>query len=130
MCDYSLEMYASRPARVGERYETTRFASGSIGLAVPGDATCAICLQYDTPLVLESLPAHVRGQDGPDRVEAVFTRVEGGAYHDAVAFPDGRTLSLQQLGVGVTVQVKELLAWKMPSSETAAHEHRRPALAE
>jgi len=38
MCDYSLEMYASRPARASEKYVTTRFPSGSIGLASPGDA--------------------------------------------------------------------------------------------
>ena len=80
--------------------------------------------------MLEKLPAHVRGQDEPDRAEVVFARVEGGAYHDAVAFPDGRVFSLQQLGVGVSVQVKELLAWKMPSKEEATHEHRDHALAE
>ena len=33
MCDYSLEMYGSRPAREGEIYVTTRFPSGSIGFA-------------------------------------------------------------------------------------------------
>lgn len=120
MCDYSLEMYASRPARVGEQYETTRFASGSIGLTVPGDATCAICVQYDTPLVLEKLPVHARGENGPERAEVVFARVEGGAYHDAVAFPDGRILSLQQLGTGVSVQVRELLEWKAPAQRETA----------
>ena len=121
MCDYSLEMYASRPARVGEQYETTRFASGSIGLTVPGDATCAICVQYDTPLVLEKLPAHARGEDGHDRADVVFARVEGGAYHDAVAFPDGRVLSLQQLGTGVSVQVRQLLEWKALAAQDTGH---------
>ena len=37
MCDYSLEMYGSRPAREGEIYVTTRFPSGSIGFASAGD---------------------------------------------------------------------------------------------
>jgi hypothetical protein len=37
MCDYSLEMYASRPAREGEIYVITRFPSGSVGLASAGD---------------------------------------------------------------------------------------------
>jgi hypothetical protein len=32
MCDYSFEMYASRPAREFELYVTTRFPTGSIGL--------------------------------------------------------------------------------------------------
>jgi hypothetical protein len=48
MCDYSLEMYASRPARESELYVTTKFPSGSIGLASPGDCTTAVCVQYDT----------------------------------------------------------------------------------
>src|SRR5437016_4195642 len=54
MCDYSLEMYASRPARF-EKYVTTRFPSGSIGLAAPGDCRTAVCIQYDTPLKLEGI---------------------------------------------------------------------------
>lgn len=115
MCDYSLEMYASRPARAGEHYVTTRFASGSIGLAVPGDTSCAICVQYDTPLILENVPAHARSEHDLERVEVVFARIDGGAYHDAVALPDGRLLSLQQLGVGVDVQVKALLEWTTPA---------------
>jgi hypothetical protein len=53
MCDYSLEMYASRPAREGEQYQTTRFASGSIGVTVPKDGTTAICIACDTRLEIE-----------------------------------------------------------------------------
>ena len=55
MCDYSLEMYASRPAQESEKYVTIRFPSGSIGLAVPGDCKTAVCVQYDTPLTLENV---------------------------------------------------------------------------
>jgi hypothetical protein len=42
MCDYSLEMYGSRPAREGEIYVTTRFPSGSIGFASAGDPRTAV----------------------------------------------------------------------------------------
>ena len=38
MCDYSLEMYASRPARTSELYVTTRFPSGTIGWRCPAIA--------------------------------------------------------------------------------------------
>jgi hypothetical protein len=38
MCDYSLEQYRSRPARVGESYLTHRFPSGTIGFIAPGDS--------------------------------------------------------------------------------------------
>ena len=37
MCDYSLEHYRSRPAQLGERYETHQFQSRSIGFIAPGD---------------------------------------------------------------------------------------------
>ena len=41
MCDFSLEVYGSRPAREGEKYVTSRFPSGAVGLAV-------FCLQLET----------------------------------------------------------------------------------
>ena len=43
MCDYSLEMYGSRPAREGGAYAATRFPSGSIGFA-GGASRSALCL--------------------------------------------------------------------------------------
>jgi hypothetical protein len=43
MCDCSLEMYASRPAREFEKYVTTRFPSGSIGVAASSDCRTAVC---------------------------------------------------------------------------------------
>ena len=64
MCDYSLEMYASRPARESEKYVTTRFPSGSIGLAAPGDCTTAVCVQYDTHLKLEGISVIYRPASG------------------------------------------------------------------
>ena len=35
MCDYSLEMYQSRPAQQGEEYISNRFRSGSVGFVSP-----------------------------------------------------------------------------------------------
>ena len=56
MCDYSLEMYGSRPAREGELYTTTRFPSGSIGFASAGDPRTAVCMQCDTKVMLTDIP--------------------------------------------------------------------------
>ena len=56
MCDYSLEMYGSRPAREGELYVTTRFPSGSIGFASAGDPRTAVCMQCDTKVMLTNIP--------------------------------------------------------------------------
>ena len=123
MCDYSLEMYASRPARRSERYVTARFPSGSIGLVSPGDRATAICGQYDTKLELTGIPAPARERYGlGDRENVVFARIEGGAYHDGVALKDRGVLSLQQIGPGVTVMLEAPLETEAPV--------RAPALAQ
>lgn len=110
MCDYSLEMYGSRPARESERYVTTRFPSGSIGLAAPGDCNTAVCVQYDTPLVLENIPREIQTALGVREIEeAVFVRLDHGAYRDGVRFSNGRQVSLQQLSTGVGAVVTSLL---------------------
>ena len=64
MCDFSLELYRSRPARVGERYETRRFPSGTVGFMAPGDCSIAVCTAYDTRLKLEGIPQAVRNACG------------------------------------------------------------------
>jgi hypothetical protein len=102
MCDYSLEMYASRPARESERYVTTRFPSGSVGLAAPGDCTTAVCVQYDTHLKLENISGDLQTRLGVKAEEdVVFARLEHGAYRDGVRFTNGKEVSLQLLGSGV-----------------------------
>jgi hypothetical protein len=102
MCDYSLEMYASRPAREGERYVTTRFPSGSVGLSAPGDCTTAVCVQYDTNLRLENISGDLQTRLGVRAEEdVVFARLEHGAYRDGVRFANGKEVSLQLLGSGV-----------------------------
>jgi hypothetical protein len=104
-------MYASRPARESEKYVTTRFPSGSIGLAVPGDCTTAVCVQYDTRLELEGISSDLQTRLGIDGEESVvFARLEHGAYRDGVKFSNGKEISLQLLGSGVTVKLAELPA--------------------
>lgn len=121
MCDYSLEMYASRPAREGEKYVTTRFPSGSIGLAVPGDCTTAVCMLEGQRYALENLSATtVRELENIDihvpkgSFEGVFgykpdTSEGDRVYRDGLFF-NGRFISLQLLGSGVTVKLAEVPA--------------------
>jgi hypothetical protein len=118
MCDYSLEAFGSRPAREFERYVTTRFPSGSVGLAAPGDCSTAVCVQYDTRLALEGLSKDLQAslELGPI-AEARFVRLEHGPYRDGLRFDNGRKVSLQQLGAGVGVIVTRLLETAEPVPE-------------
>jgi hypothetical protein len=106
MCDYSLEMYASRPASESEKYVTTRFPSGTIGLAVPGDCTTAVCVEYDAPLKLEGISSELQRHLGVGPSESVvFERLHYGygRYSDGIKFANGKQISLQLLGPGVTI---------------------------
>jgi hypothetical protein len=101
-------MYASRPARASEVYVTSRFSSGSIGLAAPGDCTTAVCMTYGSRLMLENLPADFQATFGLQSMEeAVFTRLEGGLHHDGVKFANGAEMPLHRLGLGVMVSLVE-----------------------
>jgi hypothetical protein len=110
MCDYSLEMYGSRPAREGELYVSTRFPSGSIGFAAPGDPRVPVCVQCDTKVVLTDIPASMQKtyRIGAE-VETVFAQRETGLYRDGLRLRDGRFLSLQELPPGVGAYVPSLL---------------------
>jgi len=110
MCDYSLEAYRTRPAREGERYVTTRFGSGSIGLAAPGDASIPVCVPCDTVLQLEGIPAEMQERHGLHASEdATFVHLDRGAWRDGVRFRNGVMLSLQLLPDGISVIVTGLL---------------------
>ena len=126
MCDYSLEMYRSRPARVGEQYVTSRFRSGSIGLMAPGDCQTAVCVMADARLKFEAIPEHIQQRFGLTASEvAVFVRREIGAYRDAIRFTNGAEATLQQLGPGLKVGVIDALEGVIPIESGARVEHRR-----
>jgi len=110
MCDYSLEMYGSRPAREGELYVSTRFPSGSIGFAAPGDPRIPVCVQCDTKVVLTDVPASMQKTYGiRSEVETVFAQRETGLYRDGLRLKDGRFVSLQELPPGVGAYIPSLL---------------------
>ena len=110
MCDYSLEMYGSRPAREGELYVSTRFPSGSVGFAAPGDPRVPVCVQCDTRVVLTDIPASMQKTYGiGPEVETVFAQRETGLYRDGLRLKDGRFVSLQDLPPGVGAYVPNLL---------------------
>jgi hypothetical protein len=121
MCDYSLEHYRSRPAQLGEKYETHQFESRSIGFIAPGDASTAICMACDTKLRLEGIPELIQRRLRVSANENVtFTRMETGPHHDGVHFANGAEVTLQELGPGVTGYVDDLLSsfvWRKQAVE-------------
>lgn len=115
MCDYSLEMYRSRPAVAGERYETYRFPSGSVGFVSPGDLSTAVCMACDSQLELSGIPIDLRQRLDVDEASGVtFVRIEEGPHHDGIRLPDGTEVSLQRLGPGVGAVVVDALTTPMP----------------
>jgi hypothetical protein len=91
MCDYSLEVYGSRPAREGERYVTSRFPSGTIGLTSPKHASTAVCLNCDTALEINGIPESMCREFG------------------IIRFSNGAEVTLQKFPPGVGFAVKQLL---------------------
>jgi hypothetical protein len=73
----TLEHYRSRPAQLGEKYETHQFGSWSIGFIAPGDAYTAICMACDTKLRLEGIPELIQRRLRVSANENV-TRLEAG----------------------------------------------------
>ncbi len=103
MCDYSLEAFRSRPARQGEEYITYRFPSVTIGFVSPGDHSVAICMACDMELELSRIPSVTQAQAGVGETERVtFTQVDGPYHRDAVRFANGKVMTLQALGAGIT----------------------------
>lgn len=111
MCDYSLEAYGSRPAREGERYVTTKFPSGTMGLASPGKLGTPVCMACDTRLQIDDIPGEIGKRYGVgDSAEAIFVRLDSGTYRDGVKFRNGAEVSLQQLPPGIAVSVISALS--------------------
>lgn len=135
MCDYSLQLIASRPARLGEKLVSTRFpTSATRGFASIDNLNVAVCLLPGTELAFEEeVLAEPRGLFRPRRPfghkVAQFRQVhmdEPNTHHDALEFPDGQIVLLTELCEGQRATVLQLPAGsratikKVQAPETAA----------
>jgi hypothetical protein len=115
MCDYSLELVASRPAKVGDKLVSTGFphtiTRGFVSVEDPG---VAVCVLPGTVLAFEE---EVRCETGIllawrfGHKVARFRQVNKGrsnAHHDALEFPDGKTVLLTLLCKGQHATVLQL----------------------
>jgi hypothetical protein len=104
MCDYSLELVASRPAKVGDKLVSAGFPHTiTRGFVSVDDPNVAVCVLPGTELAFEQ---EVQCETGVlfawrlGHKVARFRQVNKGrsnAHHDALEFPDGKTVLLTQL---------------------------------
>jgi hypothetical protein len=130
MCDYSLHLVASRPAKVGDTLILTKFPrSTTRGLADRSDRNVAVCLLPGTELAFEQ---EVEGERGFvlrrrfGHKVARFRQVNKDdpyVHHDALEFPDGQIVLLTQLCEGQHATVLQLPAEpRIAKDEAQAHD--------
>jgi hypothetical protein len=119
MCDYSLHLIASRPAKVGDKLITTDFAKSiTRGFAAVGETEVAVCLLPGTELAFEDDIQYDRAFSlfGKARVNhkvARFRQVnmnDPNVHHDALEFPDGLIVKVTRLVEGQIATVLQLPA--------------------
>lgn len=126
MCDYSLDLVASRPAKVGDKLVTTNFPhTVTRGFASLDDGNVAVCLLPGTELAFED---EVRFETGfvlswrlGHRV-AKFQQTNkdrSNVHHDALEFPDGKIVLLTQLCEGQHATVLQLPALPRVTADNA-----------
>ena len=119
MCDYSLHLVASRPAKVGDTLIATDFArSITRGFAAVEESDVAVCLLPGTELAFEHDVQYDRAFSlfGRARVEhsvARFRQInmeDPNVHHDALEFPNGQIVLVTRLTVGQRATVLQLPA--------------------
>ena len=130
MCDFSLQSVRSRPAKVGDKLVTRDFGTGTRGFADAGDLGLAVCVMPGTELAFAGdvacLPTGLLGWKKTKTFShrtAIFRQVNtdrSAAHHDALEFPDGRTVLLTHLCEGQAATVLQLPAQPATAAEVDA----------
>ena len=129
MCDFSLQSVRSRPAKVGDKLVTRDFGTGTRGFAAAVDHGLAVCVMPGTELAFTGevacgLPGFCgRNTWTTEHRTAIFRQVNkdnSAAHHDALEFPDGRTVLLTVLVEGQTATVLQLPARPSTPAEVDA----------
>jgi hypothetical protein len=129
MCDFSLQSVRSRPAKVGDKLVTRDFGTGTRGFCAAEDLRLAVCVMPGTELAFAGevacLPTGLLGRKTKtiSHRTAIFRQVnkdKSAAHHDALEFPDGRTVLLTLLCEGQAATVLQLPAQPATASEADA----------
>ena len=135
MCDYSLQLVASRPAKLGDKLVSTRFPSSATrGFAAVEDRNVAVCLLpgtelgFETEVLCESGRVFRPWRQLGHKV-AQFRQVnldQPNTHHDALELPDGKIVLLTELIEGQRATVLQMPAGPRLAAEQA---ERHEALA-
>ena len=135
MCDYSLQLVASRPAKLGDKLLSTRFPSSATrGFAAVEDRNVAVCLLpgtelgFETEILCESSRVFHPCRQLGHKV-AQFRQVnldQPNTHHDALELPDGKIVLLTELIEGQRATVLQMPAGPRLAAEQA---ERHEALA-
>jgi hypothetical protein len=131
MCDYSLHLVTSRPAKVGDKLVSTNFTNSlTRGFAAVGEPTVAVCLLPGTEVAFERDVVEYRHFLRPNRKlgenVARFRQINmdnPNTRHDALEFPNGQIVLVNRLCEGQHATVLQLPAAPRNVSEVEAQEH-------
>jgi hypothetical protein len=119
MCDYSLHLTASRPAKIADRLVSTDFIKSiTRGFSEVGEPEVAVCLLPGTEVAFDNDVQYDRafalfGRARVTQRVARFRQVnmdDPHVHHDALEFPDGQIVMVTRLIPGQTATVLQLPA--------------------
>src|SRR5215469_4896925 len=119
MCDYSLHLVASRPAKVRDKLVVNSYVNSiTRGYSDVGQPDVAVCLLPGTELAFDDGVQYERtfslfGKVRVNHQVARFRQVnltDPHAHHDALEFPNGQIVKVTRLVAGQTATVLQLPA--------------------
>jgi hypothetical protein len=131
MCDYSLYLVASRPAKVADKLVSTDFVKSiTRGFTEIGEPEVAVCLLPGTELAFDNDVHYDRafsmfGRACVEHRVARFRQVnidDPHVHHDALEFPGGQIVMVTRLVAGQTATVLQLPASAHDHASTKAQE--------
>jgi hypothetical protein len=119
MCDYSLHLVASRPAKVGDKLISTDFLKSiTRGFTAIGEPEVAVCLRPGTEIAFDDYVRYDRafslfGKASVQHKVARFRQInmdDPHVHHDALEFPGGQLVMVTRLTPGQHATVLQLPA--------------------
>ena len=130
MCDYSLHDVKSRPAKVDDKLVSTKFSNSiTRGFAAVGEPNVAVCLLPGTEVAFEKEVEYecgwiaFRHKKLAEKV-ARFRQVDNKdprAHHDALEFPNGQIVLVNDLCEGQHATVLQLPASLRATNKAVEH---------